>query len=62
MRRIVASVLAAGVSLMWRHFMVLAVTGVVFFGVYGGMLLVMGEPIVKEYAMPYLRKVMRRGI
>ena len=39
------------------YFIILAVTGAVFFGIYGGMLLLAKEPIVMEYVVPYLKKL-----
>lgn len=41
-------------------FLILAVTAVIFFGIYGVILLVIKETITVEFVLPYLKKIWRR--
>ena len=42
-------------------FVVLAVTGALFFGIYGILLLLLKEPITMEYIFPILQKLGKRN-
>ncbi len=42
------------------NFLILAVTSVVFFGIYGGILLLFHEPITMEFVLPYVQKMLIR--
>lgn len=41
------------------YFLILVITATVFFGIYGGILLLIKEPIAMEYVVPYLKKILK---
>lgn len=43
------------------NFLTLAVTATAFFGLYGGVLLLLKEQIAVEFVMPYVQKILRIG-
>ena len=43
------------------NFLTLAVTAVVFFGIYGGVLLLLKESIIVEFVLPYVHKILHIG-
>ena len=58
---IAAELLRKIVLLSVGDFLTLAVTATVFFGIYGGVLLLLREQITVEFVMPYVQKLLRIG-
>ena len=58
---IAAELLRKIVLLSVGDFLTLVVTATVFFGIYGGVLLLLREQITVEFVMPYVQKLLRIG-